>query len=193
MFRNARSNLFFLVGIILLIAFVVGMLDLNGVINIRALIGGEGHFIPIDYEKDIKKLCDKMDEEGNYNKEEAEKYQEKLREASNSNKSGQEKVNEMWDVLRGEQFCVNKRCVYFEDSKELNIYMYTCGTDEVEKYNLYDEFKNMQVNMMLNAACSSLNSKGEYKSEKVSCEKFFCTVTYDGAPYTINCNKRDRK
>lgn len=58
---------------------------------------------------------------------------------------------------------------------------------------------NIQANLTLNTACSSVDVKGNYDSASqggaqqdedgyISCSAYTCTVTYGGKNYTKTCN-----
>ncbi len=53
---------------------------------------------------------------------------------------------------------------------------------------------SIQANLMLNTACSQVNSNGNFTSPNdtntkgsIACKDFTCTATYNGHTYTRNC------
>ncbi len=61
---------------------------------------------------------------------------------------------------------------------------------------------NIQANLMLNTACSSVSPDGNYTGTSdgsqvtggktdgtMSCSQFTCTATYNGRTFTRNCNE----
>ncbi len=191
--NHGKSNVAFIIGVLLLAGLVIGILDLNGVINVRALLGGEGHFVPIDYEKEVKKMCDLVDEEGSYNHEELEKMTESIEEFSKNEDNQELSYNDMWKKvwksLKGKKACNNHRCLYFEDSDEYNIYSYDCKENKSRKQNFKEYYEDSYADFMLDNVCTIIDDKGEFKSETITCKKFFCTITLFDKPYTRNCMK----
>ena len=197
--RNGKAGITLLIGILLMCAFIVAMLEVYNVINIRALFGGEGHFIPINYEKEVMNMCSKVDSEGYYNKSTFDGISEefnKLIEKEKDNKSDDNNeimFKEAWKLLKGKYACSDNMCMYFEDSNVTNIYYYNCKTKESETINLKDRIKDSYAELLLDTACSAVDSKGyyEYNNGDVSCVKFYCTVHVNGEPYMRNCMKNN--
>ena len=140
----------------------------------------------INYKKEVKNLCSKVDEDGNYNTKALEKIEDKLEQLEDD-----EEYDKMWDLLKGLEVCEDSICVIFEDNDSYKYHYYDCEEDEYEseKFDLGDEGSNgtLSANVILETACSNVNSKGNYDFEDTHCEDFICETKINGKTYTRDC------
>ena len=186
--RSGKGGITFLIGLVLLICVVIAMLEMNGIINIRALFGGTGTFIVKNYEKEVKKLCSKKDEQGNYN---LDLYKSKQEEVNNiSDKEERILINKSVKILSGVYFCENNDCIYIEEGNTGLIHGYDCENNRYGK-GTYDEYySSVSSRELLLQGCERLDKRGSFEFSElgISCANYHCRVSKSGKVHSINCN-----
>ena len=139
----------------------------------------------VNYKKELKNMCSKVDKEGNYNFDLYEEVEDKVDYLEEKGK-----YDQMWDAVKGLKACTDFECIIVEDNDSYLYHVYDCENDEYETEEFEideDAKKTLNANTVLSAACSNLNSRGDYSDENVKCEKFICDATIDGKTYTKDC------
>ena len=189
------------IGLVFLIAIIIGILGLSGVIDLQGIIKGETPLFGTNYEEKVKKLCEKLDVSGNYQKEEYEKVTKDIKDAIaglNENTSYEEGIDKAWEIMKGSEFCLNKVCTIIDSRNNKKMYMYGCEEKEYKEVSFKDMMmetrKSMTIDPLLSTGCSTLNSKGEYSYKSpsddnfsVDCKNWVCRATVDGKEYKRDC------
>ena len=194
--NKGKISFTFLIGLLLLFGVIVVVLELNGFINIRALFGGEGTFIVKDYEKEVAKLCNKIDENGNYNKDSANEIKEEvIKIAYEDTIKGTEydvTLNNTWSKISGLEYCEDSVCYMFEFSEGRNQYRYNCKNSNNEVLNFDEVMDKAKAESVLDVACENLDDKGEYEysSVGISCKNSYCNMALNGRLYNKDCKEK---
>jgi hypothetical protein len=196
--KKGKIDISLIVGILLLIAIVIGTLEIVGLINIRALFGGPGTFIPTNYEEKIKEMCKKTDSEGIYNKENANKiengflelYKDPLFETGTPDDMDK-MVEKIWDVVKESNYCENNECNLATDDGTKNLYRYNCSTQKLEKNNLEETAGEFVSDYYLSLGCSKMDKNGTFENKNVKCGNYHCSSTYKGKTYKRNCKSEN--
>lgn len=193
MLEKTKSIIVFISGLALLTGLVIGVLGMLGVVNIGVLFGGKGTFIPINYEKELKEMCNNIDSDGYYNKEEYLKVSSKFEEfyKDENKKDIYDLTDDFWEVYMGSKYCVNKICTMNPPYKDRVSYEYNCKKDIFKEIKLDDRINENIAEGILNNACSMLNKNGIYEggNPPVKCGNYKCELTYYGNTYTKDCEK----
>lgn len=185
--RSGKGGIAFLIGLVLLMGVVVAMLEMNNIINIRALFGGKGTFIVINYEKEIKKLCAKRDDSGNYNLDSYNNIQSEV--DGLSEKEERILLNKSINMLSGVKYCVNNGCIYIEEGNTGIIHGYDCKNGKYGKGTYEEYYSSISSRALLLQGCERLDKRGSFEFSElgISCLNHFCRVSKAGKVYSVNC------
>ena len=198
--KKGKIDLALIIGIVLLFAIVVSILEIVGVINIRALFGGQGTFIPTNYEEKVKELCSKTDSEGIYNKENIEKIKNGFEELDKnpSFEKGTTKdmdiiVEKTWEIIKETNHCLDNECELATNDGTKTIYHYNCKNKELEKNDLEETAGEFVSNHYLTIGCAKIDKNGTFENENVKCGNYHCSSTYKGKTYKRNCKGEENE
>ena len=204
--RSGKIDLSLIIGILLSIGIIIGLLQISGIINIKALFGETGTFIKINYEKEVEKMCNKIDGEGFYNHE---LYEKISNETTETQKNILEQIdtiikkdddsivdklaNEYWNNYKDADYCFQNQCILASKDGDKTIYIYSCNEKEHKKENIDDVFSEAIANGILENACNKINNNGFYENEEeqVKCGNFHCNAFFKGKDYRKDCKEKN--
>ena len=186
--RNGKIDILYLIGLFLLIGIIIGILEINGVINIRSLFDREGNFIAINYEKELKKMCDKRDTKGIYNNTDYQTYLHQLSKFIDvENKKLDLEIKESWEDYKGMQFCYDGTCYYFVKDNSRKVHIYDCKKRSDEELEFKSFIKLGLKKLELEDVCPKLDNNGNYENEEITCRKKKCHIVFEGKQYYKTC------
>lgn len=192
--KNGRIDILLIIGTLIMLALSIGILELNHIINIRALFGGDGTFIPINYENELINACNSLNREGIYN----EKMAEEVTQNIYSHMSADNKLSlddfekEYWKIVENKEYCLNNKCFYGAKGKKKTLYTYDCQEKKYDEIDLKIYYDELNSKYELEVACTLMNNNGFYKNadETISCSNYTCRWSRNGRLYYKNCKDK---